>query len=410
MDLELRPAATDDELDALMRCDATAFGVESRDVDRADGRAYLEPERTMCAFEGDRVVGSSATLTTELTLPGGGVAAMAAVTYVSVLPTHRRRGILTAMMGRLLDDARARGEALAGLLASESVIYGRFGYGPATAAASYEIDRGHARLAVEPEPPGRFEVADLEMLRAVCPGVFDRYRRGQPGEVSRSPGWWRAHLADHEHHREGASAQFGVVHRDAGGQPDGYALFRYHEHWHGTPDHVVDVGAVVGQSPAVRLALVGYCFDLDLVSTIRLSYAPVDEPARWALADPRRLKTTLVSDLLWVRLVDVAAALEQRRYPVAGELVIEVDDGFRPENRGRYRLAGGPDGATCRPAPGDGPDLVLGAAELGAAYLGGVRFGTLAAAGRVREVTPGALARASAMFASDPAPYCGTDF
>jgi predicted acetyltransferase len=142
---------------------------------------------------------------------------------------------------------------------------------------------------------------------------------------------------------------------------------------------------------------------------VRLQDRPVDEPARWRLADPRRLRTTHIGDQLWVRLLDLPAALRARRYAADGELVLEVTDALRPRNQGRWRLQGGPDGAACEPT-GAEPDLALDVATLGAAYLGGPRLSVLARAGRVAELTPGALGRGDQMLVSEPSPLCTTHF
>ena len=158
-----------------------------------------------------------------------------------------------------------------------------------------------------------------------------------------------------------------------------------------------------------RAALWRYCLDVDLVASVQFGNAPVDDPVRWMLADPRRLRVTVASDWLWVRILDVPAALEGRGYTVDGELVLEVADAFRPETAGRYVLDAGPDGASCRPTDRE-PDLVLGIADLGALYLGGTAATTLARAGRLREETSGVITRADALFACQPAPFCGTDF
>ena len=408
MDLDIRPV-THHELDDLLRCDAEAFGYDLSPEDYELGRSFLEPERTMAAFDGDRLVGASAALSLELTVPGPVVVPVAAVTYVAVLPTHRRRGVLRAMLGRLLGDAAARGEPVSALLASESLIYGRFGYGPATSAATYRIERRHAAFDRAPDVAGRFVLVDGEEARRTVPALFDRYRRARPGEVSRHDGWWRSFFADPAEDRDGMTRQRLVAHEGPTGRPDGYAAYRYRHPAGGATGATASVAELVTLDEDTRLALLRYCFELDLVESIELPHFPLDEPARWALADPRRLETTAVEDRLWARLLDAPAALAGRRYASAERLVLEVDDPFLPANTGRYELEAGPTGARCRvtSAPAD---VSLGAAELGAAYLGGVRLSTLAAAGRVREHTPGALARASALFAADPPPHCSTEF
>jgi predicted acetyltransferase len=166
---------------------------------------------------------------------------------------------------------------------------------------------------------------------------------------------------------------------------------------------------LVGLTPEAEAALWRYVLELDLAGTVKLTDRPVDDPIRWRLADPRRLRVTDIGDQLWVRLLDLPGALAARRYAVEDALVLEVTDALRPRNQGRFRLEGGPDGAACEPTTAE-PDLALDIADAGAAYLGGARFASLARAERVAERTPGALLRADRMFAADPAPICTTHF
>jgi predicted acetyltransferase len=218
------------------------------------------------------------------------------------------------------------------------------------------------------------------------------------------------YVRDPEWTRRGASRHFDVVYESEPGRVDGWVGYRIEERWPGgLPANLVRVGALHGLTPEADAALWRYCLDLDLAATVRLRDRPLDEPIRWRLADPRRLRTVHVGDQLWLRLLDLPAALAARRYAAAGELVLEVTDTLRPANQGRFRLEGGPDGADCRPTA-DRADLALDVADLGAAYLGGARLATMARAGRVAELTPGALLRADAMLASDPAPWSTTHF
>jgi predicted acetyltransferase len=200
------------------------------------------------------------------------------------------------------------------------------------------------------------------------------------------------------------------VYESEPGRVDGWVSYRVQERWpEGLPANLVKVRMLVGLTPEADAALWRYCLDLDLAGTVRLQDRPVDEPGRWRLADPRRLRTVHVGDHLWVRLLDLPAAMRARRYATDGQLVLEVTDALRPRNQGRFRLEGGPDGAACEPTTAE-PDLALDIADLGAAYLGGARLAVLARAGRVVELAPGALLRADAMLASDPAPLCTTHF
>jgi predicted acetyltransferase len=217
-------------------------------------------------------------------------------------------------------------------------------------------------------------------------------------------------LRDRERWRDGGSARFVVAHVAPDGAVDGYVAYRMRTAWPGNiPDFGLAVDEVVALSPAARAALWRYILDVDLVGKVSAWNLPSDEPLRWLLADPRALRVTGVTDMLWLRLVDVAAALGARRYAASGRLVVEVEDTFCPANTGRHVLEGGPDGAEARSAR-TSSDLAVRVGDLASAFLGGVRFSSLARAGRVVEHTAGAVATADAMFSSDPAPHCTTDF
>jgi predicted acetyltransferase len=338
---------------------------------------------------------------------------VAGVTYVGVLPTHRRQGILTALMAALHDDARARQEPLAALLAAEATIYRRFGYGVAVSSSSVEIDRSRASLRRPVDLAGRVRLLEPGEMRDLLPPVHDRYRRLQPGEVSRPPSWWARRLADRGDEGPDGGARFAVVWEDPGGgdAPAGYVTYRVRQRWdEGVPGGTLEIEDLIALTPDVRAGLWQYCFGVDLIGVVRAWGVPIDEPLPWMLTDPRRLRVTANKDFLWVRLLDVEAALAARSYACDSSLVLEVVDGSAPVHPARYRLRGGGPGeaACCRT---DSPaDLTLEVADLAAAYLGGVRFSTLARAGLVSELASGALARADALFATAPAPFCCTGF
>lgn len=413
MDFEVRPTAAG-ELDDVIRTVTACWGHHADDADVEDARILAELDRTFAAFDArGRPVGAAAAISLELTVPGSGSPAVAAggFTDVGVLPTHRRRAVLTALVARQLDDSRARGDAVLALVAAEATIYHRFGFGVGTMAMAADIDPRRGAFLSPLSVPGELRLVGAEEAAVLLPGVYDRYRRQQPGEVSRSDRYWDVAWREAGRGRDGAEAVFHVVHEapdggpDGDGDVDGYAAYRVHEVWtQGLPAFVLDVEEIVSPSAAVRAALWRYLLDVDLIGTIRCWNLPVDDPLRWLLADPRALRVTTVRDMLWVRLVDVAAALSARRYAAAARVVVDVD------GAGRFMLDGSPHGATCRPCPQQGPDLSISLADLGAVYLGGVRLSTLARAGRVVEHTRGALARADTLFGSDPPPHCLTDF
>jgi len=410
MDYEIR-AVSKDEFPAFALAGEMGFGSASvSDEDLAEFIKTIEFDRTMAVFDGTEIVGTGAAFSFQMTVPGLTTVPAAGVTWITVLPTHRRRGILRRMMQHQLTDVRRRGEPLAILLASESVIYGRFGYGLSTTQARYEIEPRHGTFGRAPESPGRVSIIDKERAKEIVPAVYDRARRLQPGALTRPPEWWDLYLSDPERHRNGQGARFYVIYESRAGQVDGYCAYRVKQNWDdGFPQSQLTLGHLETTTAQARAGLWRYLLNVDLVTSIRTVSFPIDEPLRWMLADPRRLRVTEHGDFLWTRLVDIPAALSGRRYPTEDRLSFEVVDEFLPDNSGRYQLEGGPDGATCKRGRAR-PDLTLQVTDLGAAYLGAVHFTTLARAGRVVENTAGALRRADLMFATEPAAYCATDF
>jgi predicted acetyltransferase len=407
---------TAEEYAPFSRCFEGAFGILPTEADLELWRKAVDLDRTLAVFERDEVVASADSYWFDLTLPGGPTLPVAGVTRVAVRGTHRRRGLLTALMRSLLDQAHGRGEAVAILTASEGAIYGRFGYGLATVQASVELSTAHAGFARPVERSGRLSQVDGETARKVAPTVHDRVRRRQPGDVERQDWYWDIHFADPQWAREGASGLFHVVHESDGGEPDGYAAYRWKDNWkRGNPANEVVVVDALADTPAVEAQLWRHLLDLDLAAKVSAWTRPVDDPLRWLLADPRRLEVTSVRDDLWVRLLDLPAALGARLYGAAGRLVLELGDGFCPWNEGGWSLEAGPDGTgrARRTGPREPADLRLGVAELGTLFLAGVRASDLARAGRVEELTPGSLARADALFgpvSAEPVPFCRTGF
>jgi predicted acetyltransferase len=303
------------------------------------------------------------------------------------------------MMRRQLDDLRERGNPVAILCASEGTIYGRFGYGIGTRAAQLVARRPAARLARAPAGGEPLRAGAAAEHVAAMGAVYDRVRPQRPGMLDRRGPWWSDRLYDPETLRDGAQPlQAAIV-------DDGYALYAVRPHFgEQGPAGEVRVRELVAATPAAHARLWAFLLDQDLTSAITWSLAAVDEPLGLTLTDPRSLRTTL-TDGLWVRLVDVAAALGARRYASDPDVVIEVADAFCEWNTGRYRLSGGGCERTEAAA-----DLALDVADLASAYLGGTTLRSLAAAGRVRELTPGAVARASAALRGEVEPWCPETF
>jgi predicted acetyltransferase len=318
---------------------------------------------------------------------------------VSVATTHRRRGVLTAMMRRQLEDVRERGWPLAVLTASEPAIYGRFGYGVATFNVNADIDTSRVRLSV---PPGtddvRLRYAVPADVVGACEAVYARRAAARPGMLVRTRGWERLPLLDPESDRDGASPlQCVLAERD--GRVVGYARFRVKPDWEPTgPKGVVLLRDAEALDPAAEAALWRFLFDIDLTSTVKVHGRPLDEAWQYLVSDIRRCSLR-VRDSLHLRPVEVGAALRARTYQAPVDVVLEVEDSFCPWNAGRWRLSGDVKGASCERTT-DAADLALSVRELGAAYLGGVNLTALAAAGRVRVLRLGALAEASVGFAS----------
>jgi len=405
--LKLRPIRLEEQraYSTLMR---RAFGASlPTDEELAISREITEFDRTLAFFDGPEIIATAGIFTYEMTVPGGTLPC-GGVTRVSVLATHRRRGLLTAMMRRQLDDMHQRGEPLAALYASEAPIYGRFGYGLATYQAAVEIERSHTAFAKRVTGSGRLSMVDVPTAVAAFTRIWEQARRNQPGMLGLDERWMRNQLADLELMREGASPNYRVLHQ-TGEKPTGFAIYRIKMDWDSSgPNGTLRLGMLIAATAEAYAALWRHVLDVDLMARVTAEMRPVDEPLRFLLADSRQPKTR-IEDGIWLRLVDVAAALAGRRYSVEGRLALRVRDAFCPWNDGQVELIGGPAGAACKPNGGT-PDLAIDAADLAAVYLGGNRFRVLFEAGRVEELRPGAIARADAMFATDRAPWCPSHF
>ncbi|MEU0397799.1 GNAT family N-acetyltransferase [Streptomyces sp. NPDC006208] len=366
--------------------------------------ALTEVERSIGAWDGEECVGTAGAFTFAVSVPGGAFVPAAGVTMVSVAATHRRRGVLTSMMRRQLDDVRGWGEPLAVLTASEPEIYGRFGYGIATHQLSLEIDSSRVRIAA---PPGtddvRLRFAPVAESAEACEAVYLRTVGSRPGMLARRPGWERLPLLDPPGDREGASPmQCVLAERD--GEVVGYVRFHNKPHWDRSgPAGSILVRHIDALDPAAYAALWRFVCEIDLTSTVRSRNRPVDDPLLHLVTDIRRCGPT-VRDALHVRLVELGAALQARTYRTPVDVVFAVRDDFCPWNEGCWRLSGDSKGASCKRTD-ENADLALSVRELGAAYLGGVSLTSLAGAGRVRELREGALAEASEAFGSDVAPW-----
>ncbi|MGK5681320.1 GNAT family N-acetyltransferase [Actinoplanes sp. URMC 104] len=377
--------ATEDDRRPLADLLLYAFHERTTDETRELEEMIMEPGRTLVAEDGDTIVGTVAIQTREMTVPGA-VLPTAHVTGVSVLPTHRRRGILTAMMRRQLADvAEAGREPIAALYASETAIYPRYGYGPASERVRFDVHSREVKVAGPPAPAGRLRLVRPQQAKAELAAVYERLRVHRVGWSSRPDHWWDFLLKDSESQRDGATELRGVLYETADG-PAGYATWRVKDDWnrHG-PAADVRVREVVAGDPGVYAELWRFLLSIDLTRSASFHFGAVDEPLQYVVDEPRKLGRSL-TDGLFVRIVDLPAALEARRYATPVDAVLEVSDPILEANTGRWRLTGGPDKASCVRTD-DAPDLACSITELGAVYLGGTTTAALVASGRVRQLT-----------------------
>jgi predicted acetyltransferase len=406
MTFELRPIVPE-ELPAFKRADEYGFSHRQEPAPTRAGWAEAEIDRTVAVFDGDAIVGIGRNYSLDLTLPGGAIIPTAAVSWISVRATHRRRGVLSQMMAYLLDEGARRGESASMLTASEGGIYGRFGYGIASRVMAIELRTSSVRFTA-PVTRGTVRMLEPEENAKIAPELFERVRAERNGTVSRSPVWWAGEWAPPP---DEAKQRFDVVY-ELHGRVEGYAMYGVEGTWtNGFSDNTVAVHDLVAATPEAEAALWQYLCGIDLTQRVTHWNMPPDTELPWLLADTRQMRTTAYRDWLWLRPVDVAALLSARRYATAERLVIEVLDAMRPvgEASGRFLLEGGPDGATCVRTE-TAVDIEIEVGALGSITLGGVRASQLARAGQVEERTPGSLAALDRMFAADRAPYACTWF
>lgn len=391
------------EIDAWQVHLDSAFGGDPTPEELAAWRPLVERDRSHGAFDGDRLVGTAGIFTFDMTVPGG-PAPCAGVTAVSVSPTHRRQGVLTAMMRAQLDSIRDRGtEAFAALWASEPVIYHRFGYGVASRRWIATVN-AHDPVLLGRAPAGRVRTVDAGEMRELAAPLYDAMRADRPGMISRSPERWETVFADLPQNRRGGSARRYAVY-EAGGEPRGYLWYRTKGDWVDLrPQGQVRVVELVHLDPDAHGALWRFALGIDLMRSVTWDNVPGDDAIFTRLRDPRCVDLRAV-DGLHVRVLDVPKALTTRSYARSGTVTVEVTDplGYAA---GRWTLDASPDGATCEPAGGAPADLAMSVEELGAAYLGDTTLRALHRAGRVDEHTPGAADAASDLLAWPRAAWC----
>jgi predicted acetyltransferase len=357
----------------------------------------LPAERVHAALDDGAIVGGGGAYLFQTTVPGGAQVPTAGVMAVGVLPSHRRRGVLTKLMRRQLADAHERGEPLATLYASEGGIYGRFGYGLAALAGDIELPKEHAVLR-DNEPLGRARLLETEEeVLELLPGIYDRVQAETVGMFTRTPDWWRVRRLAHRSQQGGT--QMRVV-LELDGKPEAYALYRLKfGARHMVTETTLEISEALGTSPRALAAIWRYLLGIDWVARIDGWWLPLDHPLFLWLREPRRLRYSVVEGL-WVRLVDVGAALAARGLR-DGAVVLDVRDEFCPWNTARWRVAAESVDRTTAEA-----DLRLDVSALGSVYLGGFSFDQLGRSGLVEELKPGAVVRADELFRTERQPWC----
>lgn len=376
----------------LLRPISVGLGREPDPADAERLARLIEDDRGLSAFDGDDVVGSAAAYGLELTLPGGSSVAAAGVALVGVLPTHRRRGVMTALMERVLFDARAREEPVSILWPSEERIYRGLGYGMASLGMSVELPTSRAGLRDDPGPQGQVQLVEHRDAHDVVAPIYEMLRPVTPGLIARNSQWW----SDRFLSPFPDDGQLFICQWEA----RAYALYRVHLPPFSVPDGEVRVVEAFGATVEATREIWRYLLSLDLVTRVRVDRLPTDHPLVLTVEEPRRL-TMQQRDGLWLRVLDLAAALRGRVPEMDGAVVLEVVDALIPENGGVWLVDG--DGATRSTRE---PDVRLDIQDIASVYLGQFTLAELVRAGRAVELRRGGAVRGDALFSTDRKPWC----
>ena len=362
-------------------------------VDFDAHRLVFTPDRSIMAFDGKNMVGNALSYEMDMYIPGG-ISKIAAVASVSVQATHRRKGINKSIMKYQLEDIHSRQEPLAVLQASESIIYGRYGYGMASFESNLEIEKTRSAYAIDHASEGQPYFIEESEAREIFPQIYAKAIENRVGMVRRRENWWEFRFR--EPGLKGGDPKSWFVKYQKNGEANGYLRYTIN-------DAELNIIELIASSHEAYSSLWRLCLDMDLVDIIKAEHRPADEELKWMLADPRRL-VEHSSDRYWVRLVDVKKALSQRSYSVDGSLTLEVKDSFLPWNQEVVELRSESGESSCATSNRN-PDIVLSAGDLGAVYLGGINFSTLLAAGRIEEITKGSISKANLMFSTKRKPW-----
>lgn len=390
-------SATDADWPGISLLDATSFGVFNHPDTVAVWRSMMPQDGSVVACDGDDVVGMSHYLDLQLTVPGGAVLPVAGITMVAVAPTHRRRGVLRAMYTELHSRIAEARYPIAALTASEGGIYGRFGYGPATIEVEFTVERRWAQFHRDVPDPGGVRLVKPARHREDLAAIYDRWRRRTPGGLVRPTALWDEMLADREHARRGGTELYCMLH------PEGYVLYRVF----GDDPKMVRIPDFVAVTTEAHIALGRALLGLDLMEKVAFGTHQAD-PLPYLLDDARQARVTHYEDDLWLRIMDIPAALAARTYQGELTAVLEVSDGFRGDG-GRFGLQIRDGRARCLPT--DAPaDVHMSLDVLGGLYLGSHRASAFHAANRLRSNDSGLIARLDAAFASEVTAELGFGF
>ncbi|WP_282696871.1 GNAT family N-acetyltransferase [Streptomyces sp. CC208A] len=409
MSVELR-AVTESEFPDWLRALRTGFLNEPVVPDAlvADRLPHVDLGRTLAAVDGGRVVATFRSFRQEVSAVGGGGLTADAITQVTVAPTHRRRGLLSRLMSMDLAAARERGDAIATLIAAEYPIYGRYGFGPASSSTEWRVDLRRAgldpRRTGRPEDGGRVDLSDKAEVLRIGPGLHRRLAGLRAGVTDRSARDWSVGTGGGQR-LEPWTEPYYAVYRSASGEPEGYVAYRCDDKWGDAkqPECTLSVRDLIAVTPAAEHALWRFVCSVDWVTFVRTGYRAPDDPLPLLLPDPRAATTVSHTDMMWLRILDVARVLEERTYPVTDGLVLDVRDGDGYA-AGRHRLDASPKGASCVPTTASA-DLVLDVADLSRLVLGDESAVRLALLGRIEEAVPGAAARADLLFRTPLRPF-----
>ncbi len=391
---------------AALELDETAFGEPFNEDDlKSPIYGVLDDDRNFFAWDGDQIVGMCANFTLNTSTPGGSLPT-AGVTFIAVRPTHRRRGVMTQMLDTLHADGIARHEPIAALWAADAAIYGRFGYGLATQRLAVEIPHAKGTLVNAPEDSSiRLRMVETASDFEQIAPVYESVRQSRGGVLALTEPWNARHVYDPAHHRDGATRAMTVLAEDDDGVR-GYLRYALKAAWPSGryAEGAVTIYRLMSLDSAAHAALWRYALSIDLMTKTKWWNLPVDDPVVTWLEHSRQTSLQ-VSDAMWVRILDLPAALTGRTYSRDVDVTLEVIDKAFEQNAGTWRLSGGPDGATCERTNASA-DITVDVRSLGAILLGGPSLQSHADAGWLEEHTAGAVSATSSAFSATRAPYC----